>query len=99
MKKLEKLKGKKPIKYLVNVANINDLQKNKYLIFKYKDNEKFIWKFIKTSKIEKIENIDKRYFNIFSTVENNIYLTDKSSTFVTEEFTLAKVMCDQNNRK
>ena len=57
MKKLEKLKGKKPTVYKINLENENyleNLKKNKYLIFKYQKGDKFLWKFIKTEKIVEI---------------------------------------------
>lgn len=98
MKKLEKLKGQKPIKFKINLRIKNyfeDLQRHKYLVFKYSKDGKESWKFIKTSKIISIEKIDNDSINIKTNVENHEYNTFLNETFVTEEFTLAKIMCDE----
>lgn len=100
MKKLEKLKGKKPFIYWPKFKEkcLENLQLNKYVIFKYTDeNGKEIWKFIKTMKITSIEATETPdVYEITTTVEGKKYRTS-FPFYITKEFTLAKVMCDEKN--
>ena len=98
MKKLEKLKGKKPIVYKIDLKNkdyLEDLKKNKYLIFKYQKGDKFLWKFIKTEKIVEILPAGE-YYNMVTNMDGKEFLME-NDFYVTKEFTLAKVMCDEGN--
>lgn len=98
MKKLEKLKNKKPERfYLKNTDDLESLKNNKYLIFIYREDTSHFWKFVKTEKILKIERVDN-YYKIITNVNGNTYLTD-GEFYTTDEFTIAKMTCDKNNKE